>query len=81
MPGPEITAREFKVMSHALGIQGNKPAYRNHFCTGEGSDDFPICESLVAKGLMERHSHSWTPDYIYTVTPAGCDFVLKQCLN
>lgn len=77
-PCSAITAREFEVMAHALGTRGKEPGYRNHFCTGEGSDDYPTCESLVAKGLMKRHSRSWTPDYIYTVTPAGRVFVLPN---
>lgn len=75
---PAITSREFEVIAHALGTRGKEPGYRNHFCTGEGSDDYPACESLVAKGLMERHTRSWTPDYIYTVTPAGRVFVLPN---
>lgn len=77
-PCSAITAREFEVMAHALGSRGKEPGYRNHFCTGQGSDDYPACESLVAKGLMERHARRWMPDYIYTVTPAGRVFVLPN---
>ena len=73
-----ISAREYDVLAHALGARGKEPGYRNHFCTGEGSDDYPTCESLVAKGLMARHAASWTPDYLYTVTPAGRVFVLPN---
>lgn len=69
--GSVITARELEVMGEALGARGQEPIYRNHFFANPFSDDYPTCESLVAKGLMERHTRSWSPDYIYTVTPAG----------
>jgi hypothetical protein len=65
-----LTPNEIEILRHALGIGSDNPGYRNYFCTGEGSDDYPICESLVAKGLMQKHSRSWTPDYIYIVTPS-----------
>lgn len=75
---PTITAPELEVMSHALGARSATPGYRNHFCTGEGSTDYPICEALVVKGLMTKHTRNWTPDNIYVVTPAGRKFVLPD---
>lgn len=63
----ELSPRQHDIIRHTLGIRDGKPGYRNHFCTGEGSDDFADCEALVAAGVMERRTRSWTPDYIYTV--------------
>ena len=66
-----LSPRQDEIIRHALGIRDGKPGYRNHFCTGEGSDDFADCEALVAIGAMERHTREWTPDFIYTVTAAA----------
>ena len=69
----EISERQLEIMRHALGWPRN---YRNHFCTGEGSDDFADCESLVDAGMMERRiCKSWVPGQIYAVTKLGREFV------
>jgi len=70
-PCSAFSPRQDEIIRHALGIRDGKPGYRNHFCTGEGSDDFADCEALVKIGAMERHTREWTPDYIYTVTAAA----------
>jgi hypothetical protein len=62
-----LSVRQQGIIRNTLGIQDGKPGYRNHFCTGEGSDDFADCEALVAAGVMERRTRSWTPDFIYSV--------------
>jgi hypothetical protein len=62
-----LSERQHGIILHTLGIRDGKPGYRNHFCTGEGSDDFADCEALVAAGVMERRTRSWTPDFIYSV--------------
>lgn len=64
---PDLSARQLEIVRHALGVKDGKPGYRNHFCTGAGSDDFADCETLAAGGVMERHTRSFTPDFIYTV--------------
>ena len=65
---PVVSQRQRDILRHALGWPKN---YRNHFCTGEGSDDFADCEVLVAAGMMARHKKGWVPDTIYTVTEQG----------
>lgn len=44
------------ILQHSLGCDefGRGTMYRNHFVTGEGSDDYPICMEAVALGLMNR---------------------------
>ena len=61
------------IMKHALGYGGRNPGYRNHFCTGPGSTDYPHCEELVAAGLMTRRDGGQLSggDYIYSVTDSG----------
>jgi hypothetical protein len=64
----EVSQQQREILRHALGWPKN---YRNHFCTGEGSDDFADCEALVEAGMMTRHKKSWVPDIIYMVTKQG----------
>jgi hypothetical protein len=68
-----INDQEREVMRHALGLTRSSREYRNHLVTGEGSTDYPICESLVADGLMRRYDGNPLSggDYIYKVTDAG----------
>lgn len=73
---PVISKRQREILRHALGLPKD---YRNHFCTGEGSDDFPDCESLVAASMMVRRQVSWVPDYIYIVTEQGRKTACKEC--
>jgi hypothetical protein len=78
-----IGPRQRDILRHALGWP---KCYRNHFCVGEGSDDFEDCEALAAAGLMiriapdhgslERNDHenrykNGCPDVIYMVTERG----------
>jgi len=66
----EISEAERHVLLHSLG--GLK-AYRNHFCTDSGTDDYPVCSDLVEKGLMSvRKGNDMTGGgYIFHVTEAG----------
>jgi len=52
-----ITLEALQVLRHSLGVgeRGNKPAYRNHFVTGEGTTNYPTCMALVEVGFMKRH--------------------------
>ena len=70
-----MNKRELGILRHALGWPKN---YRNHFCTGEGSDDYPVCESLVEAGMMERHERSWCLDNIYVVTAKGREIATQE---
>lgn len=47
-------AAELHILQHSLGVDqyGRGDQYRNHFATGEGSVDHPICNTLVERKLM-----------------------------
>ena len=70
------------ILQHSLGLDqyGAGRQYRNHFVTGEGSDDFPLCRELVAEGLMtERAGNALSGGSpVFFVTRAGIDFVAKN---
>lgn len=61
-----------------LDQYGEGTRYRNHFVTGDGSTDWPVCQSLCQMGLMQQHgSHEiYGGDHCFTVTPAGSDAVI-----
>lgn len=66
-------AEQIEIMRHALGIRRGQREYRNHFCTGPGSDDYANCEALVAAGCMSKRKGSALSggDDIYHVTATG----------
>lgn len=47
-----ITDKQRDILRHTLGVGRGRIGWRNHFCTGPGSDDYADCEALVAAGLM-----------------------------
>ncbi|KWV17183.1 hypothetical protein ATB53_00450 [Xanthomonas translucens] len=63
------------MLRHALGTSdnGKRQSYRNHFVTGEGSTDHPLCMQLVAMGFMARRNGNELTggDDLFTVTDAG----------
>lgn len=76
-----MTPKQRDIMKHALGFgRGASPGWRNHFCTGPGSDDYDDCEALVAAGLMRRRSGGPLSggDPIYSVTDAGQDALVGR---
>ena len=70
-----MTARQLEILQHALGVDqyGRGNMYRNHFVTGQGSDDYPTCTELVSMGLMFNHGkHSLAGgDDCFSVTDKG----------
>lgn len=76
-----MDSKKLHILQHSLGLDqyGEGRQYRNHFVTGEGSDDFPLCRELVADGLMtERAGNKLTGGSpVFFVTRAGIDFVAK----
>lgn len=71
---------ELHILQHALGVgsYGDKQSHRNHFVTGEGSLDYPVCKTLVDKGLMQIRPMSKAltgGDDCFVVTPKGVDYV------
>lgn len=67
------------ILQHSLGLNqyGEGSMYRNHFVTGAGSQNYPLCQALVADGLMVEHSnHALVGgDSIFVVTSKGVDYV------
>lgn len=63
------------ILRHALGTgdDGTRPPFRNHFVTGEGSTDHPLCLALVERGLMKRRTGNAISggDDIFSVTANG----------
>lgn len=75
-----MSKKERHILQHALGISNGGKEYRNHFVAGEGSTDYPHCESLVEKGYMTRRDGSPLTggDYVYFVTDAGRQALKEQ---
>ena len=69
----KISAAHKDILRHALGLTRAKKPYRNHFCTGEGSTDWPLCQELVSLGLMTCQENPGLPkgDRLFIVTPKG----------
>lgn len=68
----EINKDQLKILQHSLGVDefGEGSMYKNHFCAG--GDDVPICDSLVATGLMACNSPCVGSSYqLYSVTDEG----------
>ena len=69
----KISAAHKHVLRHALGLTKAKKPYRKHFCTGEGSTDWPLCQDLVSLGMMTCQENPALPegDRLFIVTPKG----------
>jgi hypothetical protein len=52
-----MNAELLTILQHAVGADefGRGGGYRNHFVTGEGSKDWPLCRELVRMNLMTDH--------------------------
>lgn len=63
------------ILQHSLGVDryGRGEQYRNHFVTGEGSIDHPLCIEAVHLGLMVRcETNALTGGMdLFMVTKAG----------
>lgn len=68
-----ITDKQRDILRHTLGVGRGRMGWRNHFCTGPGSDDYADCEALVAAGLMTKRSGGPLSggDPVYRATDAG----------
>ena len=47
-------ADQLHILRHSLGLNYGDEIYRNHFCTNDGTVDWPHCIALVEAGLMAR---------------------------
>lgn len=70
-----MTPSQLHVLQHAFGIDqhGRGRAYRHHFCTSEGGQDWTDCQSLVEAGMMVRYPPAAISggDHVFVVTVAG----------
>jgi hypothetical protein len=70
-----MDAQILHTLQHSLGVDeyGRGDQYRNHFVTGEGSVDYPICMAAVERRLMNRRAGNALSggDWIFHVTDAG----------
>ena len=75
-----ISEKQRDILKHALGVGRGRTGWRNHFCTGPGSDDYADCEALVAAGLMKKRSGGPLSggDPVYSVTDAGQDVLVGR---
>ena len=73
--------KSLRILQHSLGVDkyGKGRQYRNHFCTGPGSDDYEECQALVAAGLMSERNGSELSGgaSIFCVTESGIDYVAR----
>lgn len=80
-----MTEKQTKLARHALGFPNKKNmSYRNNFCTGSGSSDYPEWKAMVAQGdAIERTSSLWGGDSMFYLTLKGALSVreLKEHLS
>lgn len=73
---------DLQILQHSLGVDqyGRGDQYRNHFCTGEGSTDHPICNDLVERGLMKvrRKVEHYGGMVVFFVTDEGRAWMLAN---
>lgn len=77
-----MDAKQLHILQHSLGLDqyGRGTFYRNHFVTGEGSDDHADCMTLVALGYMDRRANIkiYGGDDCFKVTDAGRAAVVAE---
>lgn len=74
--------KRLQILQHSLGLDqyGRGTRYRNHFCTGPGSDDFDDCRALAEQGLMIDHGlrERFGGAHLFSVTPEGDDYIAQH---
>jgi hypothetical protein len=79
-----VTPAQLHVLQHSIGADQHgrivRGGGRNHFVTGEGSDDHPHCMAMVEAGLMTRRAGNALSggDDIFHVTDAGRQHVTEK---
>lgn len=70
-----MNPKHLHILQHALGLDeyGQGSMYRNHFVTGEGSEDHAHCMTLVRLGYMDYRPKVPIAGYddVFFVTEAG----------
>lgn len=73
---------QLSILQHSLGVDqhGQGSQFRNHFCTGPGTTDYPRCQALAAQGLMTQRAGNTLSggSDIFMVTDAGKAFVREH---
>ena len=74
-----VSVEGLHILQHSLGLDqyGQGRPYRNHFCTGPGSDDYSTCQELVRHGLMTctKGNAISGGDSVFRVNEAGREHV------
>jgi hypothetical protein len=82
MDARDIAEKQMHILRHSLGVPvgGGTEMYRNHFCTGEGTTDYPDCMALVENGHMTRRKGSPLTggDDVFYVTETGREAVRQH---
>lgn len=77
-----MDAKQLHILQHSLGVDqyGRGRMYRDHFVTGEGSIDHPVCMALAEAGYMTRHAkvEMFGGDDFFRVTQAGKEAVIAN---
>jgi hypothetical protein len=68
-----MTETQRQLARHALGFPNKtNTSYRNHFCTGPGSTDYPEWEAMVVAGeAVKRTGPHWGGDDMFYLTLKG----------
>jgi hypothetical protein len=68
-----MTEAQTKLARHALGLPNKQnTSYRNHFCTGPGSTDYPAWQEMVTQGdAVEVKGPMWGGDSMFHLTLKG----------
>jgi hypothetical protein len=70
----KINETERELMRHALGLNREREAFRNHFVCGEGHSDYDAWEALAARGLARKRRNSLNEmcvEFIFHLTDEG----------
>ena len=77
-----ITQKEEKIMFHTLGYDyqprwnDDKGGYRNWFGTYPNTVDYPVIQSLIEKGYMQKDGITqWGNEEVFSVTDKGISYV------
>lgn len=70
-----MTPQQLHILQHSLGLDryGRGTMYRDHFVTGTGSVDHPVCLQLTKLGFMNRREcvKIYGGSDLFRVTEAG----------
>lgn len=80
MTDSALTAAQRDLARHALGLNRQRQAYRNHFVTGAGCEDHDHWQAMVATGLAVRRPPSVLSGGgdIFMLTRRGAEAALAE---